>query len=61
MKNFTISAKLDIEVTHDIKAENYEDAIEQAHKMSAADFVEIPHNCWMDGNIEKITFISEQD
>ena len=59
IKDFTISAKLGIEVTRTIKAENYEDAIAQARKLSADDFVTIPANCWMDGDIDKIIFIGE--
>ena len=58
-KTFTISAKLGIEITTTIKAESYEEAIAEAKKMRADDFVTIPPNCWIDGGIEKIAFISE--
>lgn len=60
-KSFTISAKLGIEVTTTIKADNYEDAIAQARELRADDFITIPNNCWMDGDIDKISFISEDD
>ena len=60
-KTFTISAKLGIEVTATIKAESYEEAIAQVKAMRADDFVSIPPNCWMDGDIDKITFISQDD
>ena len=60
-KSFTISAKLGIEVTTTIKAESYEEALTEAMKMEADDFVTIPPNCWVGGNIDKITFISQDD
>ena len=60
-KVFTVSAKLEIEVSTTINAESYEDALAQARKLRADDFVTIPNNCWMDGGIDKISFISEDD
>lgn len=60
-KTFTISAKLGVEVTTTIKAKNYEEAITQARQLQATDFVTIPDNCWMDGGIDKISFIGEDD
>ncbi len=60
-KAFTISAKLGIEVSTTINAESYEDALAQARKLSVTDFVTIPDNCWQDGEIDKISFISEDD
>ena len=50
-----------IEVTTTVKAESYEDAIAQVRKLKADDFVTIPLNSWMDGDIDKIAFISEDD
>ena len=60
-KTFTIAAKLGIEVTTTIKAENYEEAIAIAQDLEADDFVTIPLNCWQDGDIDKIVFISQDD
>ena len=60
-QTFTIAAKLGIEVTTTIKAESYEEAIAEAKKMRADDFVTIPPNCWMDGDIDKIVFICQEE
>ncbi len=60
-KAFTICAKLGIEVTTTINAESYEDALAQAQKLSVTDFLTIPENCWQDGGVDKISFISEDD
>ncbi len=60
-KTFTICAKLGIEVTTAVKAENYEEAIAQARQLRADDFVNLPDNCWMNGDVDKIAFISEDD
>ena len=61
-KTFTIGAKLSIEVTTSIRAKDYEDAIVQARNLRANDFVIVPpSNCWIDGDIDKITFISEDE
>lgn len=60
-KTYTICAKLGIEVTTTVNAESYEDALEQARKLKADDYVTIPDTCWQDGDVEKISFISEDD
>ena len=60
-KVFTIRAKLGIEVSTTINAESYKDALLQARKLIVTDFVTIPDNCWQDGGIDKISFISEDD
>ncbi len=60
-KTYTISAKLGIGVTTTVRAESYEEAIAQAKQLRANDFVSIPNNCWMDGDVDKIEFISEDD
>lgn len=58
-KTFTISAKLSIEVTTTVRAKTYEEAIAQARQLRADDFVTIPDRCWFDGDVDKISFISE--
>ena len=60
-KMLTIAAKLGIEVTMTIKAESYEEAIKKARKLRADDFVTISPNCWIDGDIDKILFISQEE
>ena len=60
-KTFTVSARLNVEVSTTVKAESYEEVLPMVRKLRADDFVTIPSNCWMDGDIDKITFISEDN
>lgn len=60
-KTYTICARLNIEVTTEVKANSYEEAAIEAKQLRASDFVSIPVGAWQDGGIEKILFISEND
>jgi len=57
MKTFNVSAKLDLFVTAEVKAETLEEALEQARKMKEQDFITI-NGEFLDGSME-ITGIYE--
>ena len=57
MKTFQVSAKLNLFVTNEVKAETLEEALEQARKMKEQDFITI-NGEFLDGSME-ITGIYE--
>jgi len=57
MKTFQVSAKLNLFVTNEVKAETLEEALEQARKLKEQDFVTI-NGEFLDGSME-ITGIYE--
>jgi hypothetical protein len=60
LKKFTVGGKLNLTVGVEINAESLEDALAQARRLKAKDFVEI-NGEWMDGDLENINSVWEND